>query len=49
MAGKLAVVTGGKAYVVSGFQNKLQAALAPVVPDRVLAKQHRGLAEPEQG
>jgi len=33
-------------HVVSGFKNKLQAAMAHIVPDTVLAGQHRKMAEP---
>lgn len=36
----------GKASIVSGWKNKLQAAAAHIVPDAVLASQHRGMAEP---
>ncbi|WP_298092052.1 SDR family oxidoreductase [uncultured Sphingomonas sp.] len=36
----------GKASIVSGWKNKLQAAAAHIVPDSVLASQHRGMAEP---
>ena len=38
----------GSAHVVSGMWNKVQAAMAHIVPDRMLAKQHRNMAEPEQ-
>ena len=37
---------GGKAYVVSGWKNKLQSAMANVTPNAVLAEQHRNMAEP---
>ena len=37
---------GGKASVVSGWKNKLQATLANVTPASVLAEQHRHMAEP---
>ena len=33
-------------YVVSGWKNKLQSAIANVTPAGVLAEQHRKLAEP---
>ncbi|MBB6124531.1 SDR family NAD(P)-dependent oxidoreductase [Sphingobium subterraneum] len=36
----------GQAHIVSGLQNKLQAAVAHVTPAAVLAEQHRKLAEP---
>jgi len=36
----------GEAGVVAGLSNKLRAALANLMPDTVLAEQHRKLAEP---
>ena len=36
----------GSAHIVSGWKNKLQATLSHITPDSVLAKQHRGMAEP---
>jgi short-subunit dehydrogenase len=36
----------GKASVVSGWKNKLQASLANVTPAAILAEQHRKMAEP---
>ncbi len=36
----------GEADVVAGFKNKLQAAIANVVPATMLAEQHRKMAEP---
>ena len=39
----------GTAHVVSGFSNKLQAALSHITPDSVLARQHAKMAEPQQG
>lgn len=36
----------GKASVVAGWKNKLQAAAAHVLPASVLAKQHRNMAKP---
>ena len=39
----------GKAHIVSGWKNKLQAAAAHVSPAAVLAEQHRGMAEPGSG
>lgn len=36
----------GKGSVVSGWKNKLQVAVAGVVPQAVLAEQHRKMAEP---
>jgi short-subunit dehydrogenase len=39
----------GKAHVVSGWKNKLQAAAAHVTPAGILAEQHRKMAEPGSG
>ena len=39
-------VMGGKASIVSGWKNKLQAAAAHITPASVLAEQHRKMAEP---
>lgn len=36
----------GKASVVSGWKNKIQASLANVTPAGILAEQHRRMAEP---
>ena len=36
----------GKAHIVSGWKNKLQAAAAHVAPAAMLAEQHRNMAEP---
>jgi short-subunit dehydrogenase len=36
----------GKAHIVSGWKNKVQAALAHVTPAAILAEQHRKMAEP---
>jgi short-subunit dehydrogenase len=36
----------GAGHVVSGWKNKLQAAISHVVPDSVLAKMHANMAEP---
>ena len=36
----------GKASIVSGWKNKLQAAAAHITPAAVLAEQHRKMAEP---
>ncbi len=36
----------GDSHVVSGWKNKLQAALAHVIPPDLLAEQHRKMAEP---
>ena len=36
----------GKASIVSGWKNKLQAAVANITPNAVLAEQHRHMAEP---
>ncbi|THD36217.1 MAG: SDR family NAD(P)-dependent oxidoreductase [Sphingomonas sp.] len=39
----------GKGHIVSGWYNKLQVAAAGVVPQAVLAQQHRNMAEPGSG
>ena len=39
----------GKAHIVSGWKNKIQAAAAHVVPAGVLAEMHRKQAEPGTG
>jgi short-subunit dehydrogenase len=39
----------GEGDVVAGFKNKLQAAMAAVTPQSVLAEQHRKMAEPGTG
>ena len=39
-------VMSGKASIVSGWKNKIQQAVAGVVPNAVLAEQHRHMAEP---
>ena len=36
----------GESDVVTGMKNKIQSAVANVVPNEVLAKQHRKMAEP---
>lgn len=36
----------GKAHIVSGWRNKLQAAAAHVTPASVLAQRHRNMAQP---
>jgi hypothetical protein len=36
----------GEGDVVSGWKNKMQSAIANVVPAGVLAEQHRKMAEP---
>jgi short-subunit dehydrogenase len=36
----------GEAHIVSGWKNKIQAAVAHVTPAAVLAEQHRKMAEP---
>ncbi len=36
----------GAGHVVSGWQNKLQAAISHITPDSVLAKRHADMAEP---
>lgn len=42
-------VMSGKADVVHGFRNKLQAAASHVLPEKVTAEMHRGMAEPGSG
>ncbi|MDN3922353.1 SDR family NAD(P)-dependent oxidoreductase [Roseateles violae] len=37
---------GGEADVVAGWKNKLQAMLAHITPDELLAERHRKMAEP---
>ncbi|PNU03220.1 SDR family NAD(P)-dependent oxidoreductase [Novosphingobium guangzhouense] len=39
----------GKGHIVSGWSNKLQVAGAGIVPQSVLAQQHRKMAEPGSG
>lgn len=39
----------GEAEVVSGWKNKIQTALANVMPATLLARQHRSMAEPGSG
>jgi uncharacterized protein len=39
----------GEGDVVSGWQNKLQSAIANVVPASILAEQHRKKAAPGSG
>ena len=39
----------GKAAIASGWKNKIQAAVANVTPNAVLAEQHRKMAEPGSG
>lgn len=39
----------GEGDVVSGMKNKLQAAVAAVTPQSMLAEMHRGMAEPGSG
>lgn len=36
----------GKGHIVSGWSNKLQVAAAGVVPQSMLAEQHRKMAKP---
>ncbi len=36
----------GESDVVTGMKNKIQSAVANVVPNEVLSKQHRKMAEP---
>lgn len=39
-------VMSGKASIVSGWKNKIQATMANVTPAAILAEQHRKMAEP---
>ena len=39
----------GKSAITSGWKNKVQNVMAHVVPDAVLAQQHRNMAEPGSG
>ena len=39
----------GELKVVAGFNNKVRAAVSHVAPDSMLAKMHRGMAEPGSG
>jgi short-subunit dehydrogenase len=39
-------VMAGEAHIVSGWKNKVQAAMAHVTPAAILAEQHRKMAEP---
>lgn len=39
----------GKAHIVSGWKNKLEAAAAHVTPASILAERHRKMAEPGSG
>jgi len=39
----------GKGDVVTGWQNKLQSAIATITPSGMLAERHRGMAEPGTG
>jgi len=39
----------GEADVVSGWQNKLRAAISSITPSTVMAEVHRGMAEPGSG
>ena len=36
----------GEADVVAGLKNKLQVAMAKVMPSQIMAEQHRKMAEP---
>ena len=36
----------GKGDVVSGWMNKLQSAIANILPAGMVAEQHRSMAEP---
>jgi short-subunit dehydrogenase len=39
----------GEGDVVHGLKNKMQAAMAAVTPESVMAERHRQLAEPGSG
>jgi short-subunit dehydrogenase len=39
----------GEGDVVSGWQNKLQSAIAQITPSSILAEAHRRMAEPGSG
>jgi short-subunit dehydrogenase len=39
----------GEADVVAGWKNKLQVAMAKVMPAQLLAEQHRKMAKPGSG
>jgi short-subunit dehydrogenase len=39
----------GELEVVAGLKNKFQAAMSHIMPDSVLARMHRGMAEPGSG
>ena len=41
-----AALMAGHAHIVSGWKNKVQAAVAHVTPAAILAEQHRKMAEP---
>lgn len=38
----------GRSGVTTGFMNKVQAQLSGLIPDSILAKMHRDMAEPEE-
>ncbi len=42
-----AALLSGRTQITSGFMNKVQKVFAGVLPDEVVAKMHRRLAEPE--
>ncbi|ETX29019.1 SDR family NAD(P)-dependent oxidoreductase [Roseivivax isoporae] len=44
-----AAMKKGQSGVVTGFMNKVQATFAGLIPDTVLARMHRRMAEPEDG
>lgn len=39
---------GRKPHIVSGFMNKLQAAMSHITPDTINAKLHTGMAKPDE-
>ena len=41
-----AAMMNGESDIVTGFKNKVQSSVANVMPNELLAKQHRKMAEP---
>ncbi|MCP3401876.1 MULTISPECIES: SDR family oxidoreductase [unclassified Bradyrhizobium] len=41
-----AAMMNGESDIVTGFKNKVQSSIANVMPNEILAKQHRKMAEP---
>jgi uncharacterized protein len=44
--GRLRAMMKGESDVVAGLKNKLQVAMAGVIPKEALAEQHRKMAQP---